>query len=521
MAAEITANLLHALEMEHLSGVDRMASDDTPGADAHSISASVEHARTGQPGHRTSTCTTPRPHGDGSGPDHALRAGKVNVEPSEETGNSGDLGSEPRIERAQREGGSKVPMIGKDTRGGRVSGSEGCGGRADPDTVFDSRDQRTGVTTAEPRRRDTRINVKPIRQEDLTGETPLRKLRDKPSSATVVDCKTTGTGRPSKADPLSGATRSAPSSPRDRQDSCGIAAAASEAAMLVLGENSHSDVRGFRRRASSDAEVALGSGEVGDSGLSTAISSRVSGIEVPSSPASGVGGGIGSSPRPSVEYVRDGKAFLPRFTGESFASLLRGKPLGLEQQLEAPNDGSLNHFLVRPAGPLLANKSSGSDAAVAEEKQGLEAPVVKAGVVQLTPGGKATRGWKQVVFAFLLLFFAADGLRHRWNYLFRGAAGERSESPPELAPTNPNGVDNDSGAPPETRIRATFLPPSCQDPMSGRMMAVWVKPSGPCLSPVEGGGDLNRGGWGSFGVGIGEGEPLCAASFPLCGVGDG
>lgn len=514
MAAEITANLLHALEMEHLTGVEHMASDETPGANGDSISVSVERARTSEPGHRTSTFvdgTTPRLDDDGSDPDpdRASRAGGVNVEPSEETGNSGDLGSESRVERAQHEEGSRVSVSGKDTRRGRVSSSEGCGGRADRDTIFDGQDQRTGVTAAEPLRRGTRIHLKPIRQEDLTGETPLRKLRDKPSSATVVHCRT------SKTDSLSGATRSAPSSPRDRQDSCGIATTAtSEAAMLALGENSHSDVRGFRRRACSDAEVALGSGEVGDSGLSMAISSRVSGIEVPRSPSSGGGGGIGSRPRLSVEYVRDGKAFLPRFTGEIFASLLRGKSLGLEQQLEAPNDGSLNHFLGRPTeSHLLTNKTRESDAGVAEEKQGLGAMAVKADAVQLTPRRKATRGWKQVVFAFLLLFFAADGLRHRWNHLFRGGAGESRESPPELAPTSLN------GAPPESRIRATFLPPSCQDPMSGGMMAVWVKPSGPCLSPVEGGGDMNRGGWGSFGVGIGEGEPLCAASFPLCGVG--
>lgn len=552
MAGEITANLLHALEMEHLTGVDRLASDETPGVDGDSLLASVERARTGQSDDRTSPFvngTTPRSHGDGSGPDQPLGAGRVDVEPSEQTGNSGQLGSESRIERAQHEAGSRAPASGRHTRGGRVSSSEGSGEGVDRDTAsggtFDRRGQGTGVTTAaELLRRGKRINLKPIRQEDLTGETPLRKLRDKPSSATVAHRRTTVTARTLKADSLSGATRSAPSSPRDRQDSCGIAAAAAapEAAMLALGEYSHSDGRGFRRRASSDAEVTLGSGEVGDSGVSRPVSSRASGIEVPSSSASEVGGGIagrGMSPRSGVQYVRDGKAFLPRFTGESFASLLRGKPLGLEQQLEAPNDGSLNNFLGRAAGPLLerwssfhqrANKSSGSDAGVADEKQGLEATgaqknasieqVVEADAVRLTPGAKATREWKQLAFAFLLLFFAADGLMHRWNHLFGGGGRKRSERPPKLAQTSQNGLDSDGSAPSESRFRATFLPPSCQDPMSGVMMAVWVKPDGPCLSPVEGCGDTNRGGWGSFGIGIGEGEPLCAASFPLCGVDD-
>ena len=584
MAAEVTANLLHAMEMEHLAGVDRTG-DGVPGADSDSISMSGDPSKTAHSdlGGSSVDGTIPPTHGDGSldHPSHAAGEGldpAGRVESSEHPGRSKELGSESRPGRTRNQ-----RSVGGGSEGGASSIDEGRGGTAGlkggvgdseggvegnkqeektPGRGFDHRSRGTGVTAAELLRRGTRINPTPIRQEDLTGATPLRKLRDNPAPAPLgaapggkskaVHRRTNGAARTSTIDAAPVAARSAPSSPRDRKPSCSIAAAAAlvaaeteaastEAAASASGvAGSGCDMLAHRRRASSETDAVLGSGQVGKNDTSEP-KAFLAKTDVPKSPGGSEGEdmvGEGMSSPPGVEYVRDGRALLPRFSGQRFASLLRGQPLGLEQQLEAPSDGSLEYALARAARIPLETlrtvfqpkkKTTGNDTAAAGD-EGIvtnDAPADKrdafdlrtAAIPLITPGAKAARGWKQLVFALLLLVFAADGLRHRWNSLYWREGRETMGRPSTPPPTRRFGAsDGSGGLLLENRFRAAFLPPSCQDPMSGVTMAVWVTPSGPCLSPLGGGAGNTRNARESSGNEAGLAQPLCAASFPLCGT---
>jgi len=109
---------------------------------------------------------------------------------------------------------------------------------------------------------------------------------------------------------------------------------------------------------------------------------------------------------------------------------------------------------------------------------------------------RARGSWKQLVFAWLLLLFAADGLRHRWKSTFRSesaaaAAASRmkpSSKIPAPSSTAPRqepfgryqaGGDEDGGGGlgGMHTFGTAFLPPTCQDPVSGRTMAVWATPA--------------------------------------------
>lgn len=231
----------------------------------------------------------------------------------------------------------------------------------------------------------------------------------------------------------------------------------------------------------------------------------------------------------AMEYERDGKARLPRFRSADFTSVLRGPTLSLDMQLEAPNADSLDDTVARasrlspegapcprsPGGGTVGGGSGGAP----------EAKDASAGGGGQSARARAAAGWKQLVFAGFILLFAGDGLRHRWKSTFRGGEISSQQSSPTLtaAQSQQEGSGSGSavggsggGAGDKYAYGAALLPPTCQDPASGVMMAVWATPSGPCLSPAFIPND-ETGEGARWWQKEGDGRPACAASFRMCG----
>ena len=420
------------------------------------------------------------------------------------------------------------------------------------------------ATAAELGRRN-RINPIPIRQSDLTGKTPLSALRpagDALYSSSVL------AGRRKLLDRKGGdAYHSAPSSPTVRS---GFPLEANDStaatALSCVGEVGPV-VGSFRRRAFTETEAfgAGGSGggnEGGGGGGGRGGGGREEGTAESESFAAGAdgnmstdggsegGGGMseGSSVHhPPVEYVRHGYAFLPRFSGRAFASILRGQPLGLGQQLEAPQDRSLDDAVARAARFLLHGPPSPSPRAIgvgAVERETMDAAGSASREFSRSgdsAGPSTTKtaapGWKQLAFSLGFLFFALDGVLHLCRGAFGGKGDATMVRPSSTAPhlpssaSSPAAASAPSGLTPsigvcvdgaedfsgesdgrDNSFRTTFLPPTCQDIVSGTTMAIWATPSGPCLSPTLNVEAKSRWFWG----GEASRGPGCAASFRPC-----
>lgn len=563
MAAEFTANVTHALEMEHMAGI-RRAATEAVAADVVYPGSTVEE---------TGTAAETRHPAHGADGDDANVPRPLDAQEGVDTLEG--LVREARLERARHEGGDvggvrlaastdgendgsvRVPCeedAGITSDRDRTSGSGGETARIDPDV---DRATGTGITATELLRRGNGINPTPIRQADLTGDTPLHMLRPRTAAtagavpAGVATSHWVASRSISATGTSADASHSAPSSPRGTHNAS-MAAAAAVAGVPAFGA-AGSDLRSSRRRANTEtgAGCRIG-GRGGDGRDDETVEASPSAVNVVgvSRGSTGAGDGnggteVGTSGRPAVEYVRDGRAMLPRFSGETIASVLRGQPLGLELQLEAPNNSSLDDALARAsrrslegASPRSLRMTSGSGSVARESATEAEGAAANASgeatslsdtaVPESAGGTRTSRGWKQLVFAVALLFFAGDGLRHRWKSMSGGKSKARK------ARTVPIGADSASGVgihggriehggggngDDEHRFRAAFLPPTCQDPVTGAVMAVWATPSGPCLLPAEMFGDTtdgSTGGW--FGGGGGGGGPGCAASFRLCSV---
>lgn len=565
MAAEFTVNVEHALEMEHMAGIDRRAAAKTAAANAADADlgsiagdACATSAVDGVTGHHLGQGT------DGGVEDEVVSVGTPDDnspecaaaaagEEKEEHKTMDALVREARLERARQEGGGG---------GGSVDGLGGASHRRNGSAAslrvlgvgngtYASNDDRNG----EGRRERACLDMPPIiRQADLTGDTPLSTFRrtDAAVAGGTVDVSPPSEGTATNGGSMTDTSRSAPSSPRGRHTCSAATAAAAAASALSAFNGSISPGVASRGRASTVTGAGSCAGDGTGGGVHRTADSASGDVDdAEARTRFTAGGGMGgesdgtesviSSARPAVEYERDGRARLPRFTPEHIASVLRGQPLGLELQLEAPNEDSLDDTVARasrlslqgtsPRSPRVDEASAGgfstmqelgpdpADDSFGEEK----GHSVTAGQPAVA---KAAGGWKQLVFACLLLLFAGDGLRHRWKSAFGGkSAGARKSSsrpaPPSTAASRQasfgietasgvGGNGGGGGAGHKHMFGAAFLPPTCQDPASGRMMAVWATPSGPCLSPaLTSGGNTE---------GMGGGGPGCAASFRLCSV---
>ncbi|CAB1117670.1 unnamed protein product [Ectocarpus sp. CCAP 1310/34] len=518
LAAEFTVNVEHALEMEHMAGIARRAAANAAAgatADANfGLAAGDAHA---PPAGGDRTEPNLGPAEDVVGPtveEPEVNGGPVCAAGGEQT--LDDLVREARAERAHRESGrAGGPRSAGHERGGS-DGSVLAGGG--PEGCCPSRSGEGRPSSNDPADADHRTVVTPvIRQADLAGDTPLRTFLGAAGGTAPV------------APPPGDTSRSAPSSPRGWPAHAAAAAAAAAAAGAVpalptLG----GQCAGNRERAST--VTGAGDDGVGGDTAEEACEMTFGAGFTAGCRSGGENDGTesvlsGARP-PAVEYQRDGNARLPRFTSEHFESVLRGQPLGLELQLEAPNEDSLDDTVARaassrvplegasPPSPRVdAGKAPGN---AVQETAGQGAPPGEGeGEGVSVPSTAGAQGWKQAAFACLLLFFAGDGLRHRWKAGFRGekTAHENASMPPPPptpGPPKPGSLATDGR---NSVFGVTFLPPTCKDPVSGATMAVWVAPSGPCLSPAS----VSGGGAGSTeGLLGGGGEPACSASFRLC-----
>ncbi len=596
MAAEFTVNVAHALEMEHMAGINRRAAAKSSAADAAGDGGSAGHHPSPGPSAGAGDAAFPAGNPDGGGGSESAAGGAAGKKQEERT--LDDLVHEARIERARQEG------VGGGGGGGGGGGSSGGSSVEGPGSTGHTRNESAGssvrvldggeekddlggeVRNGEGRgerasldRDPQRVSTMPIiRQADLKGDTPLSTLRRAGTAAAAVSPTTPRSDRAAAS-----AFRSPPSSPRGRHNSLPAASAATADAALAALEGSLSPEAAPRGRASSltgtglDAGGGGGGGGGGGEGVgvnrtAAAASSSDAGAdaEARERPGAGVGRrGVGaaavagfdsddtesvvSGTRPAVEYVRDGKAKLPRFKSAHIASVLRGQPLGLELQLEAPNEDSLDDTVARasrlPLGGIASPCSSRVGLAGGSSFGGTQQAIHEA--TGALPGGEAAGdpgnsaaaerargGWKQLLFALFLLLFAADGLRHRWKSTFRSESAaaaaataaavarknssSRAHAQSSTAPRQEPferyraGGDEDGGGGEGGKhtFGTAFLPPTCQDPVSGRTMAVWATPAGPCLAPASASGGEN---WGARGGRGGrEGGPGCAASFRLC-----
>lgn len=518
MAAEFTVNVAHALEVEHKAGLDRAEAEKAAampeGMHVDSPRPSVAGAGS------TADPISPRVWvgGGGGGDDIAARVPGVSGSPADgglEASREGaqrleGLVRDARLERARHEsfgvgrsdgtdrarpgaggGGGSVRGVhdrsesgGTGDSGNDHDGSSGGGeldGRARPNTDHGGGGGGGGsaaTVVVTERRRRNRVVPTPIRQSDLTGKTPLSALR--PADSALYSGTLLASRRSSLDSNGADAYHSAPPSPTGRS---GFSLAANDAtatdaaaAAAVSSLEPGPGGRRSRRRAFTETEAdrdfiaggngvgGVGGGRGGDAvgvglggrGEGTAASeSGVIGADGSRSAAGGSEGGEGSA-HPAIEYVRDGRAFLPRFTGRAFASILRGQPLGLGQQLEAPKDGSLDDAVARAARLSLQASPSPSPRAVGMgtvELEAMDAAVGGPGGVassgdpaELSAARRAAPGWKQLLFAFLLLFFAVDGVFHRWNGAFGGK--RKAKVRPPTAPHLPTAAAAFSGSNP-------------------------------------------------------------------------
>ncbi|CAN0410875.1 unnamed protein product [Ectocarpus sp. 12 AP-2014] len=519
LAAEFTVNVEHALEMEHMAGIARRAA-------ANAAAGATADA---DPGLAARDANAAPAGGDGTEPNLGLAEHVVGPAAREPEANGGpvctagneqtldDLVREARAERAHREsGGTGGPRSAGHERGGS-DGSVLAGGG--PEGCCPSRRGEGRPSSNDPADADHRAGagVTPvIRQADLAGDTPLRTFLGAAGGAAPV------------APPPGDTSRSAPSSPRGWHAHAATAAPAAAAAAAAAGAvpalpTLGGECAGNRERASTVTGA-------GDDGVGGGTAEEACGISGGTRFTAGCRGGgendgtesvLSGARPPAVEYERDGNARLPRFTSEHFESVLRGQPLGLELQLEAPNEDSVDDTVARaassrvplegasPPSPRVDAGNAPGNTAQETTWQGAP-PGEGEGEGVSVPSTAGARGWKQAAFACLLLFFAGDGLRHRWKAGFRGekTAHEKISTPP--GPPKPSSLATDGR---NSVFGVTFLPPTCKDPVSGTTMAVWVAPSGPCLSPAS----VSGGGAGSTdGLLGGGGEPACSASFRLC-----
>lgn len=563
MAAEFTVNVEHALEMEHMAGIDRRAAAKATAAanavdaDLGSIAgdACANSAVGGGTGHswggqgtddgvEDEAFSVDNP--DGTNPESAAEA--EGEEKEEEHKTMAALVREARLERARQEGRSSRGRSGSIEELG-IAGHRRTRSAASPVVLHGGNDsyasdddrnrnrERGGATAC--------FDAPPIiRQAELKGGTPLSTFRRTDTAVAGGTVDVSPAALPSKGTVANGGATdtccSAPSSPRGRH-SCSAAATAAAASALSVADGSQSPVVAPRGRANTVAGLCCGvhtaGSESGD--VDAEVRSRFRagggyGMVVESDGAESVF----SSARPAVEYERDGRAKLPRFTSKHIASVLRSQPLGLELQLEAPNEDSVDDTVARASRFPVQDSSAptprvgaatGGDFSTMQELEP-DTTVSSSGEEKdhSVPTGqsavtRASGSWKQLVFACLLLLFAGDGLRHRWKTTFHGKKAPTRKpssrsSPPSAAASRQatfggataSGVRGNGGGAGHKHVSGTaFLPPTCQDPASGRTMAVWATPSGPCLSPALI-ADENTEGM------AGGGGPGCAASFRLC-----
>lgn len=512
LAAEFTVNVEHALEMEHMAGIARRAAAKaaaaaTADADPGLVAGDAQAAPAGGDGAQPNLGLADDVVGAAREPE--ANAGPVCAAGGEQT--LDDLVREARAERAHREsGGTGGPRSAGHERGGSYRSVLAGGG---PEGCCPSRSGEGRPSSNDPADTDHRAGLTPvIRQADLGRDTPLRTFLGAAGGTAPV------------MPPSGDTSSSAPSSPRGwHAHTCAAAAAAAAAvpALPTLGGQG----AGSRERASTVTGA-------GDDGVGGGTAEEACAMAGGAGFTAGYRGGgesdgtesvVSGARPPAVEYERDGNARLPRFTSEHFESVLRGQPLGLELQLEAPNEDSVGETVARAASsrvplegasPPSPSVDAGNASGNAVQETGQDAPPGE-GEGDSVAAAPGARGWKQAAFACLLLFFAGDGLRHRWKAAFRGektAHENTSKPPPPPTPGPPKpgslATDGRNGV-----FGVTFLPPTCQDPVSGATMAVWVAPSGPCLSPASVSGGGAGGTEGLLGGGDG---PACSASFRLC-----
>lgn len=608
MAAEFTANVVHALEMEHMAGLDRSrgASDSSAadggatgfaeggGADGAlevedwGISARRRgESRAGGVGFgagptemRQGLPLPPETPLTSSGPNCVILEAGTPVRPDTQF-------QQEHIDSPISRGSRNVSgRISSDTEG-RIGGHDTAdtnGGRRETDVFNDSHRRtsggggldantngRGGRAFLEVGSESSCVVTTPITQADLNRNTGLRitgrsdgvPARSPENSRAGGDCGVAARRSATEA------SRSAPSSPTGRRESFRESTAPSESGL----EGQGSRARAHSMTGGDDTGVNLQHyllpGLDAESHADSAPAANVCRTVGPSSSMVDETGSdyasVRSSARPPAEYARDGRHFLPRFTGEALASVLRGQHVGLEQQLEAPNDETLEDSLSRPPripdgfaphGGLVESMGGvrgggdgssvdnvGPEEGASETRDAVRATRAAIGWPRLfgmssvfsgaTAPDRANRadrsaGGFQIIFGIVVLLLALDGLRHRVGGLVYGGWGATLHVPPVATspssrPTNfgysgGGGVrSGDGGGSGGIGFQYVYLPPTCLDTQTGATMAIWATPAGPCLSPGQTEKISRKGA-----AGEGEGEVRgsermgCATSFRLC-----
>lgn len=649
MAAEFTANVCHAMEMEYLAGMEnlrfaanapeasaappkKILSNECDTYRARADPLGVPHAPAG--GRRDEPSSSAFPNSvDGASDQYALgleqgrralvpevsigeqettrprpqQGGQVGTDASREqstaaalassrlsAAGSGSLQQPDHVLRAE------VSTEADARRGQAHSGVSSFEGSADGAATIGRVEDASSTTAKRYPRAGSRINMTPITQADLNRNVgvPLRSPlfavscapASPPSPSTAasspprsVATTTTMSNSCVAAKPFIGrittstaigrsdvraelAGRSLPSTPigRRRHHFSGPEVAAAGGFSVEGGTASGGGDRdvGGRARSSSDVMIGTrgdsGSGARGGGDFFAVRQQNVSeagmvmgGLDEMLADANSgrEGGRVGSHevmsetgvrdaahPAPA-DYRRDGRHLLPRFSMESFASVLRGMPLALEQQLDAPTQSTLQSVLHRAAGRFRegggrggggvydqpSGRQGSTDGGLDSGSDGRElgdGGTIRdeVGVARApTPAHSRGEGWIQILSSILFLFFAIEGVRH---HLFGAAASKhatRSTAAPSSMPHSPSPLGGGIGGYPSgsevetTRYRAVFLPQTCRDPATGVTMTIWATPSGPCVSPEQ---ESEDGAWG------GPGSPGCAASFRLCSAGE-
>lgn len=548
MAAEFTANVVHAMEMEHMSGMDRPRFASNASANAHTAGAIPRGpprahfctASTASLSTRMDACGDGHAH-DGagareSGGEDDTRAvaqhEQLGVSASDDEASVAASGASDEIAGLPTESLVSPTISPRRTLQDRVTVEGRRAHVKDGGVLSEAIDQTATTSTSDGER--MRIVRTPITQADLDRNTQLRITHSPASANRTAPSPRLGGGRSAGATAAENtgnaevSRRSAPSSPTGRRDS--LRASGSDTASFARDEP-----LGCRARSSSesrsnsarDGNRTLGQFDE-DIQAGIGLTETIVGREARSGEEGAGLSGSGATADPPVpaEYRRDGRHLLPRFTTENLASVLRGTPVGLEDQFEAPDQNTLEIVLSRAAmrfredsgggdGGLLrrdngvqsANELSlacaGDDARDSARRPGGdgEAIVTTHAQPQIRHSIKAVgfRGWIQVMFAFVLLYLAGDGLRYR---LF---GGRKTASNISSSLQSGRSLSDEGGrTEAETRFRAVFLPSTCRDASTGAAMAIWVTPGGPCLAPEGASGNAGNVG------------PACAASFRMC-----
>ncbi|CAM9357168.1 unnamed protein product [Sphacelaria rigidula] len=219
------------------------------------------------------------------------------------------------------------------------------------------------------------------------------------------------------------------------------------------------------------------------------------------------------SPGAPVGYRRDGPHVMPKHSMRTFLPILRGAPVELERQLSPPTLRTVERTLHDAArryqevggddrSPTETRGRTGAASGVVSDdvadSSGAQADsdIDRSDVDGNRASPRSAGSWLQKVVVTIVFLLALDGLRHE---LF----GTRRATPPRRTSATRSSFSTRAAG-----SKGVLRRPTCQDPETGATMLIWATPSGVCLSlDEEESGDAEV--WGGV-------SPACGAEFRLC-----